>query len=117
MPVYDYKCAEHGLFHSLVTLENSAKPAPCPECGSLAGRVIMIAPELLDMDSEKRKSMERNEKASHAPEFSTAERRVEDEQHAKGCGCSSSSVNKSKMLLTAKGEKIFPSMRPWMIHH
>lgn len=117
MPVYDYKCKNHGLFHELATLEDSAKPAKCPKCNNLSGRIIMFPSGVLTMESHKRHAAKTNEKARFEPEFSTTNRRTDDEQHAKGCGCSKSKVGGSKMLLTANGEKIFPSMRPWMIHH
>ena len=42
MPVYDYKCREHGLFHTLATMEDAAKPAECPTCKALSPRVIVL---------------------------------------------------------------------------
>ena len=36
MPLYDYKCAEHGLFHDLVPMQASGECAPCPSCGALS---------------------------------------------------------------------------------
>ena len=27
MPLYDYKCPDHGLFHDLATMADSARPA------------------------------------------------------------------------------------------
>lgn len=41
MPVYDYKCREHGLFHTLATMEDAAKPAQCPTCKAMSPRVIV----------------------------------------------------------------------------
>jgi len=117
MPVYDYKCQTHGVFSDLATMEDAAKPANCPTCGKPAGRVIILSPEFLDMNSEKRKAEMTNEKAQHAPEFSTLERREHDHHHKNGCGCSKRKPGKSNLMYTAKGEKMFPSMRPWMISH
>ncbi len=117
MPVYDYKCLQHGIFNELATIEDAQKPSACPQCGELSGRVIMFAPEFLDMNSETRNAHATNEKAQHAPEFSTANRRKEDEQHARGCGCDHHKPSKSKLMYTAQGDKFFPSMRPWMISH
>jgi putative FmdB family regulatory protein len=115
MPVYDYKCAEHGLFFELATLDNSAQPCACPVCGALSARVICISPDILDMSPARRKAMATNEKAQHEPEFSSLARRQDDHQHKKGCGCEK--PRSSKLLYTARGEKMFPSMRPWMISH
>ena len=44
MPVYDYKCPEHGLFHELVAMDASGDTQPCPECGDLAPRVLLVSP-------------------------------------------------------------------------
>ena len=117
MPVYDYRCKTHGVFYELAQLSEFQDPKPCPQCGELCGRIIQISPQLLDMDSQKRHAHEVNEKAQHEPVVSTAERRSEDHVHSKGCGCQNQKVKKSALMLTANGEKMFPSMRPWMISH
>ncbi len=117
MPVYDYKCQEHGLFYELATMEDAHKPCACPQCGALSGRVIMFAPDVLDMAPQKREAAETNERAQHAPVVSTKARREDDEEHAKGCGCSKRKPGKSNLMYTAQGDKFFPSMRPWMISH
>ncbi|HEY7884422.1 MAG TPA: zinc ribbon domain-containing protein [Cellvibrionaceae bacterium] len=122
MPVYDYRCAQHGLFHELATIDDSAKPAACPQCGQAAGRVIMLSPELLAMKSANREAHARNEKSRDAPVFSTPEARLEQQarrehKHGKGCGCGDKPIRKSQVLFTPEGNKIFPSARPWMISH
>lgn len=125
MPVYDYKCQEHGIFHELATFEDSAKPMQCPHCEELAPRVLMIPPEVLDMSPVKRAAIEKNEAAQHNPKMSTIDSRAEDEErrkfeeklmHKKGCGCQNHKPA-SKLMWTADGKKMFPSMRPWMISH
>lgn len=116
MPVYDYKCKDHGLFYELATIEDSGKPQPCPECGSMCARVILISPDILNMDKDKKHAHEMNERNQHEPTFSTQERREHDHEHSKGCGCTKK-AGKSKLMYTANGEKMFPSMRPWMISH
>lgn len=116
MPVYDYKCREHGVFFELATMSESDQPCACPTCGSMAARVIMLPPEILAMQKERKHAHEVNEKNQHEPTHSSKARREEDESHSRGCGCETK-LSKSKMLLTARGEKIFPSMRPWMISH
>lgn len=116
MPVYDYKCLDHGLFSDLATIEESQRPMPCPQCSLLSPRVIMLAPEFLDMAPEKRRALTLNEKNRHEPEFSTRDRRESDQQHREGCGCESRKPG-SQLFYTAQGDKMFPSMRPWMISH
>ncbi len=126
MPLYDYKCQSHGVFHELATLDESATPCACPVCGELSARVIMLSPSLIGMDAERRQAMERNERARHEPVFSNneyrqeqAERRAFHKRHHKGCGCGAEDapIGKSRLFFTADGKKMFPSMRPWMISH
>jgi putative FmdB family regulatory protein len=117
MPVYDYKCREHGLFNTLATMADAAKPAECPSCNVLSPRVIVLAPHIVNMDTTKRAAMERNERSRHEPVFSTADRRDNDKEHSRSCGCGSPKPGKSLLFYTADGKKMFPSMRPWMISH
>ena len=117
MPVYEYKCQEHGIFYDLATMEDSDKPADCSVCGASSPRIIMVAPDILDMSPVARKAAATNERSQHEPEFSTKQRREQDHQHKTGCGCDHKSPSKSKLMYTAQGDKMFPSMRPWMISH
>ena len=117
MPVYEYKCQEHGVFYGLATIEDSDKPTHCTACGKLSPRIIRIAPETLDMAPAARKAAETNERSQHEPAFSTKDRRESDDEHRSGCGCSAHKPGKSKLMYTAQGDKMFPSMRPWMISH
>jgi putative FmdB family regulatory protein len=126
MPVYDYKCQEHGLFYELAEMANSSMPASCPQCGTASARVILMAPAILDMAAETRAAISRNEKARHEPSMSTADSRQEQQErkahhrHGKGCGCHShgeQSPLRQQVVLLADGSKTFPSQRPWMISH
>jgi len=128
MPVYDYKCASHGLFHELATMADSAKPAPCPQCGGASGRVIMVPPEVMDMAPQRKEAASRNEKSRHQPIISTTDSREEardranhpKHKHHRGCGCSSEASNsslKQQVVYLPDGSKVFPSQRPWMISH
>lgn len=116
MPVYEYKCKEHGVFNDLATMDDREKPCACPVCGTMSARIIRLAPDLFKMDSDKKHAHEVNEKNQHEPTHSTSERRSCDHQHAHGCG-SERKLNHSKLMYTAQGDKMFPSMRPWMISH
>jgi putative FmdB family regulatory protein len=83
MPVYEYKCVQHGLFFELATMDEAHKPSPCPTCSAMAARVIMINPAFLDMPQAIKQAHTVNEKAQHAPEHSTKARREDDHQHKK----------------------------------
>ena len=117
MPVYEYKCKEHGVFYELASMDESQAPKPCTECGSLSPRIIRLAPEILTMSPAKRKAHETNERNQHEPTISSKERRELDEEHSSGCGCDKNKPGGSKLFYTSTGEKMFPSMRPWMISH
>jgi len=118
MPVYDYKCTEHGLFHELGTMETSGEPKACPQCGKLSARVIMIAPQVLQMAPERRAAMEKNEQARHAPILSSVDSRAEAADRAahahkhghKGhsCGCASEHRSQDNAL---KQQVIFLSIK------
>lgn len=118
MPLYDYKCATHGVFQELVPVDAYDQPCECPQCGALSARVILLPPEFLSMAAERRKAFETNERARHEPVFSNREIRADahKHQHGKGCGCHQPK-RKSNLFYTADGSKMFPSMRPWMISH
>lgn len=130
MPLYDYKCPKHGIFHELAILEESSLPQACPHCATPSPRIIMIPPEVLAMAPDRRKAMSINEKSRHEPTFSTAESREElitGHRHTKNCGCHSNKELLSKhpdrsslrqqVILMQDGSKVFPSQRPWMISH
>lgn len=117
MPVYDYKCHEHGLFNTLATMDDAAKPVECPTCKALSPRVIVLPSHIAAMDPAKRAAEDRNERSRHEPVFSTADRRAHDKEHSRVCGCGSPKSGKSTLFYTADGKKMFPSMRPWMISH
>ncbi len=116
MPVYEYKCEAHGVFNDLATMADSDKPVACMLCGKPSARIIRLPPTLFTMDEKARQAHQINEKNSHEPTFSTNDRRTLDHEHAQGCG-SQRKLNGTKLLYTGKGEKTFPSMRPWMTSH
>lgn len=127
MPVYDYKCKDHGVFHELAAMDKAADPAACPSCKALSPRIIMIPPEVLAMAPDKKKAIMKNEQAQASPIISTIDTRAEQAErtkHASSCGCSShKSKNleqtslKQQVVYMADGSKVFPSQRPWMISH
>lgn len=116
MPVYDYKCRDHGFFYHLQTLEKYDVPCPCPECGKLSSRVVRLPPHVHKMAGSERQARQTNERAQNEPLISTKDHREHDDVHRRQCGCGSER-GKPKLFYTAKGEKHFPSMRPWMISH
>ena len=113
MPVYDYKCAEHGSFRELARMAESAKPNHCPECSALSARII-LAPGLRRLSAEKMRSHRINEQNQHAPALSTRARREQEHEHAAGRGKGPPSAG---LIPAAKGEKRSTLRRPWMLGH
>lgn len=133
MPVYDYRCKQHGIFHELASMDKAALPCACPVCKQLSPRIIMMPPQVAQMAAEKHKAMAANEKAQHSPIISTLDSRAEvadrklhlEKSHKHSGNCcgghrhseDNSSSLKQQVLYLADGSKIFPSQRPWMISH
>jgi putative FmdB family regulatory protein len=107
MPIYEYECARHGYFEVARSLDESAMPHECPECGNLAARVILSSAALATMSSQTRRAHVLNERSAHEPKTSATHR------HSKNCGCGS----KAKKATDANAARGFPSRRPWMISH
>ncbi len=85
-------------------------------------KIAKLEKMVLDMKQENRMAHARNEQAVHSPVLSTPEYRAEQQarrehKHGRGCGCGDKPIRKSNLLYTAEGNKMFPSMRPWMISH
>ncbi|MEO9653525.1 zinc ribbon domain-containing protein [Marinomonas sp. NPDC078689] len=131
MPIYDFKCTKHGLFHELVAMEKAGDAFPCPQCGVKCMPVILVAPSVLSMSPESKKAMDINDEARHSPIISTVDSRAEADdrkqfdlrkgQKASSCGCSEhrseQNALKKQVVYLPDGSKVFPSQRPWMISH
>jgi hypothetical protein len=76
-----------------------------------------LPPALLDMAKDKKQALERNEAARHQPQHSNVDTRAENAAKLKHGGGCSHHKRSSKLMYTAQGNKMFPSMRPWMISH
>lgn len=128
MPVYDYRCLHHGIFNELQTADRHDRPVACPQCGQLSARIIRLPPELLTLPKATRRAHAANEQACHEPVSVAAHQRRQQERtrdkkpHAH-CGCdpdragSGIGHRRSSLIYTARGDKMFPSQRPWMISH
>lgn len=42
MPIYEYRCSEHGRFSKRKTLDRAGKDGICPQCGAFSKRVMSI---------------------------------------------------------------------------
>ena len=124
MPLYDYRCPEHGHFQALAPMNEHDQPSHCPHCNALSARVIVIPPHIAAQIKQQEKAMERAAAAKEGPmtldQFEQQEAEQQDQiahqhKHDKGCGCNPQ--RKSNLMYTAAGDKMFPSMRPWMISH
>ena len=114
MPTYDYACAHCGGFDAIRAVAQRNEPVGCPDCGATSPRVFVAAPRLALMASGTRSAMATNERARHEP-MRSGEYAV-SRKHPAGCGCCSS-VKRSATVTDARGNKTFPTKRPWMISH
>ncbi len=46
MPLYEYKCAEHGFFDGYAAMVDSARPGVCPVCRADSPKIIRSAPRV-----------------------------------------------------------------------
>ena len=114
MPLYDFACPDCGEFTLARSLANRNSPANCPECHSLAIRVI-TAPQLSLMSSNRREAYARNEKSCHEPRSLTRHR------CGTGCGCGKPSQRSTKRKVNLGKAGMFEASskpkRPWMLGH
>jgi len=111
MPVYEYACADCGVFDALRPLAQFRDPAPCPRCGRESGRVVASAPALGALSGVMRAAYAANERSAHEPRSTRA-------GHGMGCACCGGATAKAgRTRRSADGGKTFAGARPWMISH
>jgi len=66
MPIYEYECAEHGVFEQERKVAESGAAGECPRC-FLASARIVSAPNLGRLERSQVRAIERNEKNRHEP--------------------------------------------------
>jgi len=110
MPVYEYLCDACGPFEALETMARFAEPCDCPDCGILAPRVMLTAPNVSFVSSDMRKAHATNERSADSPKTTKS--------HGPNCGCCGGGQKlNSTTLRRPDGSKSFPTKRPWMISH
>jgi len=117
MPIYDYICSLCGSFEAMRGMADYELPAPCPHCGADSARVLMSAPRLALLSAHRRRAISINEQSMHEPTHSRHYDQDAHKPHAKGCRCCSGATNAELTQVDARGNKSFPSKRPWMISH
>lgn len=109
MPLYDYHCHDCGEFRSWQSMSESDADVACPDCHSLAGRLVS-APSLALMPNNNRIANTRNEKSADQPEVITKASKDGggSARHAHGGHCHAN--HQSSGHSHSHG-------RPWMIGH
>ncbi|MEM1278074.1 MAG: zinc ribbon domain-containing protein [Pseudomonadota bacterium] len=107
MPVYEYRCEEHGPFEAMRPMSECSAPYACPVCGRQAPRVMLSAPNVANMGSEKRFAQATNERSADSPKKLSTH----------GPDGSRGKTPGQRALHRADGAKSFPSSRPWMLSH
>jgi putative FmdB family regulatory protein len=104
MPLYEYRCEQHGDFTQHADIASRNDVFHCPSCGSDTIRIIS-APALSLMNAGNRKAWAKNEKSAHEP--------MRKKKHS--CGHDHSHDNhaqKKQEYMQAS-----PGGRPWMLGH
>jgi len=106
MPVYQYTCAQCGVFEDAAPISQFEAPRDCPTCGAVSPRNLLSAPSLSTYSPLARKAHAVNERASDNP------------KRAKENGLVPSGPRIRSQARTAKdGSKSMPNNRPWMLSH
>jgi len=104
MPLYEYRCEQHGDFTHHTGIANRNNVFNCPSCGSDTTRIVS-APALALMNNGNRQAWAKNEKSAHEP--------IRKKKHS--CGHDHSHDNhthKKQEYMQAS-----PGGRPWMLGH
>jgi putative FmdB family regulatory protein len=99
MPLYEYECAEHGVFEEHACMDKAAKAARCPVCEN-DGRRILSAPHVARMARSEVRARERNEKSCHEPRVVKGAEMGQGRSSQKRGGFESSRIS-----------------RPWVLEH
>lgn len=102
MPIYEYECAEHGVFEDFRPISKSGDPVPCQECGAAAAR-ILSATRISRVSAADRVAHSRNERSRHEP-------RVCDHAHHAHGAAKERSPRQPRM-------KRYGGPRPWVVEH
>lgn len=66
MPLYEYKCDDHGHFEEFQSMSHGGKPVACPICGQMSARVYS-APNVALMDPAQKSAMDRSIQSRYEP--------------------------------------------------
>jgi putative FmdB family regulatory protein len=120
MPVYEYLCKNCGPFIRTRAMAEYELPSDCPQCGARAPRVLLTAPQCLDMSPQSRRAHAANERSADAPAVRSSLQAAHKAAHGAGCGCCATSNSKLRHKSAASHKsaaRSFPSRRPWMLSH
>lgn len=67
MPIYVYRCGDHGITEQSLPIGTAQRTMPCTTCGSTAVRVF-TAPRLSLGDATRRALIDRTERTRDEPE-------------------------------------------------
>jgi putative FmdB family regulatory protein len=68
MPLYEYECADHGVFESQRAMSDYASAGTCPTCGRVAPRIVSLSGGAC-VERSERIARDRNEQSRHEPSF------------------------------------------------
>jgi len=66
MPLYEYECADHGVFESQRAMSDYASAGTCPACTGVAPRIVSLSGGAC-VERSERVARDRNEQSRHEP--------------------------------------------------
>ena len=106
MPIYQYICADCGLFEEIAPISQFSDPCDCPTCGASSPRDLLSAPHLSKLTPQARRAHTINERSADSP------------IRAKANGLQPTGPRiRSTSRTAANGSKSMPGNRPWMLSH
>jgi putative FmdB family regulatory protein len=96
MPLYEYRCSDHGVFEAMGRMSRSGEPGSCPACEASAPRILSSV-RGAQLERSQVIARDRNERSAHEPRLVETKKKV------------------------ATGERPKPQrshgQRPWVLEH
>lgn len=75
MPLYEYQCAQHGVFEAMGDMTRSSEPSRCPDCEASAPRILSSV-RGAQLERSQVVARDRNERAAHEPRIASSARKA-----------------------------------------
>src|SRR5688572_3906738 len=104
MPMYEYECAEHGVFDEMRSMARASEAVECPICRVPSPR-ILSAPRLRAAAAHVVRAHDVNERSRHEPRVT--------QRHQHGPHCNHGPTGEGARPKLQKSA----TSRPWVLEH